>query len=106
MEPMPLIVTLCGSTRFVEDFNYWRKELTLQGQIVLSIEIVTTQSKEEDPQHCDPETKAMLDELHLRKIDLSDYIFVINKGGYIGESTRREIKYAESNNVLIKYLEN
>jgi len=46
----------------------------------------------------------MLDEMHLRKIDLADEIFVINVGGYIGESTRREIEYAEKNNKEVKYL--
>lgn len=101
----PPVVTLCGSTRFVETFNEWRQKLTLQGEIVLSIEIVTTQSREVDPQHSAPKVKKMLDELHKRKIDLSDYIFVLNVGGYIGESTRGEIEYALKTGKPIKYLE-
>jgi hypothetical protein len=47
----------------------------------------------------------MLDELHKRKIDLADEVFIINKGGYIGESTRSEIEYAKAHNKVITYLE-
>lgn len=49
--------------------------------------------------------KNILDELHFRKIDLSEEIFVINKNGYIGESTRNEIEYAESLGKPVQYLE-
>lgn len=49
--------------------------------------------------------KTMLDELHKRKIDLSDEILVLNVGGYIGESTRSEINYAEAHGKPVKYLE-
>ena len=101
----PPIVVLCGSTRFVEDFNLWRKRLTHEGQIVLSIEIVTTQQYEEDPQHVDRPNKEMLDELHKRKIDLADYVMVLNVGGYIGPSTQSEIVYALARNKKILYLE-
>lgn len=102
--PKPPIVVLCGSTRFVEEFNRQRKLLTEQGWIVLSIEVVTTQTRDEDPQHCDPALKAALDELHLRKIDLADEVFVLNPCGYIGESTAREIAYAERIGKPIRYL--
>lgn len=101
----PTVVTLCGSTRFVGQFNEWRQRLAYQGIIVLSIEIVTTQAKHEDPQHANAPLKAMLDELHLRKIDLSDEILVLNVGGYIGESTAREIAYAQSKRKKVRYLE-
>ena len=99
------IVCLCGSTRFVDTFNEWRKVLTLEGKIVLSIEIVTTQSKEQDPQYGNHKVKQMLDELHLRKIDLADEVMILNVGGYIGESTRKELDYAISQGKAIKYLE-
>ena len=52
-----------------------------------------------------PGVKEMLDDMHLRKIDLADEIFVVNVGGYIGESTRREIAYAEKNGKKVNYLE-
>ena len=101
----PRIVVLCGSTRFVDTFNEWRKQLTYEGKIVLSIEIVTTQAREQDPQHVDPERKARLDELHLRKIDLADEVLVLNVGGYIGDSTRAEVEYATKTGRPIRYLE-
>ena len=50
-------------------------------------------------------TKEMLDDMHLRKIDMADEIFVVNVGGYVGESTRREIAYAEKTGKKINYLE-
>ena len=99
------VICLCGSTRFVETFNEWRKRLTYQGKIVLSIEIVTSQAATEDPQNCNAGLKAMLDELHLRKIDLADEVMVLNVGGYIGESTSNEIAYAKSQGKVVRYLE-
>ena len=99
------IVCLCGSTRFVDTFNEWRKRLTYEGKIVLSIEIVTSQSVKTDPQHNNHELKQMLDELHLRKIDLADEVFILNVGGYIGEGTSKEIAYARSIGKEINYLE-
>ena len=48
--------------------------------------------------------KEMLDDMHLRKIDLADEIFVVNVNGYIGESTRREIAYAKSTGKKVNYL--
>ena len=99
----PPIVTLCGSTRFVDVFNETRKRLTGEGVAVLSIEIVTTQSADVDPQHVDPELKARLDELHFRKLDLSDFALILNVRDYIGESTANEIAYAESIGVPCVY---
>jgi rubrerythrin len=101
----PLIVCLCGSTRFVDEFNRQRRELTERGQIVLAIEIVTTQARQDDPQHADPALKARLDELHKRKIDLADYVLVLNVGGYIGDSTRSEIAYAHATGKPLRYLD-
>jgi hypothetical protein len=101
----PLVVCLCGSTRFVAEFNRQRHALTIAGQIVLSIEIVTSQARDRDPQYTDPALKARLDELHKRKIDLADYVLILNVGGYIGDSTRSEIAYATAHGVPVRYLE-
>ena len=101
----PKIVCLCGSTRFVETYNEWRKKLTLEGDIVLAIEIVTAQTRDEDPQHVAPEVKQRLDELHLRKIDMADEVMFLNVGGYIGESTRRELAYCREHGKTIVWLE-
>ena len=101
----PLIVCLCGSTRFVNEFNEQRKILTEGGEIVLSIEVVTTQARKDDPQHANPELKARLDELHKRKIDLCDYVLVVSdESGYFGESTSGEIEYAVSARTPVEFL--
>ena len=96
------IVTLSGSTRFKEQFIETQKKLTLDGCIVISIGLFGHSGDEEVWK---PGTKEMLDDMHLRKIDLADEIFVINVGGYIGESTRREISYAEKTGKKVNYLE-
>ena len=103
--PRPAIVCLCGSTRFADEFNRQRIALTHAGQIVLSIEIVTTQAPGDDPQHADPWLKARLDTLHKCKIDLADYVLVLNVGQYIGPSTRTEIDYAIQIGKPVRYLE-
>ena len=90
------IVTLCGSTRFKEQFLEAQKRLTLEGFIVISVGLFGHSG---DDEVWKPGTK------HLRKIDLADEIFVINVGGYIGESTRREIAYAEKTGKKVRYLE-
>ena len=109
------IVTLCGSTRFKEQFLEAQKRLTLEGCIVISVGLFGHSGDEEVWK---PGTKEMLDDMHLRKIDLADEIFVIrstygrllptgrkNVGGYIGESTKREIAYAKKTGKKVNYLE-
>ena len=96
------VITLCGSTRFKEQFMEVQKRLTLEGYIVISVGLFGHSGDNEVWQ---PGTKEMLDDMHKRKIDLADEIFVINVGGYIGESTRSEIAYAHSKGITIKYLE-
>jgi hypothetical protein len=96
------IITLCGSTRFKEEFMEAQKLLTLEGNIVISVGLFGHSG---DDDVWKPGVKDMLDDMHLRKIDLADEIFVINVGGYIGESTKREIAYAENTGKKVKYLE-
>jgi len=95
------IITLCGSTKFKDDFISAQKRLTLEGNIVISVGLFGHSG---DKEVWTDKTKEMLDDMHLRKIDLADEIFVVNAGGYIGESTRREIEYARSTKKPIKYL--
>ncbi len=101
----PTVVCLCGSTRFMDTFNEAGWIETLAGCIVLSVGV----SKHLPPDHggesLGPQVVEMLDELHWRKIDLADEVLVLNVGGYIGHSTRREIQYAERVGVKIRYLE-
>ena len=98
------VITLCGSTRFKSDFESWNSRLTLDGHVVISVGVF---GHGYHPYHrekyLDPK-KPMLDRLHLQKIDMADEVFVIDPGGYIGESTRREIAYAESKGIPVRRL--
>ena len=100
-DELPKIVCLCGSTRFMKVFRQANLTETLAGKIVLSIGCNT---KSDDALGLSVKDKKRLDELHLRKIDLADEVYVLNVGGYIGSSTRKEIEYAESLNMPVKYL--
>jgi len=97
------VITLCGSTRFKEQLLEAQKRLTLEGNIVISVGLFGHSGDEEV---WTPGTKEMLDNMHKRKIDMADAIYVINPGGYIGESTRSEIEYAKANGKKVLYLEN
>lgn len=103
------IVTLCGSTKFKKEFLEVQKKLTLLGYIVISVGLFGHSGDNEVWENMDEgtltKTKSMLDDMHKRKIDLSDMIYVINVGGYIGESTRSEIEYAISTGKEVHYLE-
>ena len=101
----PTIVCLCGSTRFMDAFNEAGWQKTLYGEIVLSVGVSKYLPDDHGGEWCGPEVAAALDELHLRKIDLADYVYVLNVGGYIGESTRREIDYAQAQGKRVDYLE-
>ena len=103
------VITLCGSTRFKDEFMEMQKKLTLDGNIVISVGLFGHSGDHEVWENMDEgtltKTKEMLDDIHKRKIDLSDEIFVINVGGYIGSSTRSEIEYAEQHGKAVRYLE-
>lgn len=94
------VVTLCGSTRFKDDFMEAAKYFTLKGYIVLMPNVFGHSGDT-----FTDEQKSMLDDMHKKKIDMSDGIFVINKNSYIGSSTRSEIDYANKNNKPVTYLE-
>ena len=96
------IITLCGSTRFKEQYIAAEKRLTLDGNIVISVGLFGHSG---DPEVYRGGNKVMLDDMHLRKIDLADEIFVINPGGYVGESIRNEINYAVETGKTVNYLD-
>lgn len=99
-------VTLCGSSKFKEQFDQANERLTLQGKIVIPMGVYGhLMSDEEKKEKFTDEVKTKLDQLHFRKIDLSDSIYVVNVGGYIGESTKKEIEYATSTGKRVEYLE-
>ena len=96
------VITLCGSTRFKDEFMKAQKRLTLEGNIVISVGLFGHSG---DDEVWTDGTKKMLDDMHKRKIDMADEIYVINVGGYIGSSTRSEIEYAEATGKTVRYLE-
>ena len=104
----PVIVCLCESTRFWRTFQQASLRETLAGKIVLTIGAASgtdddhfgNLSREEYDQ-----VKAMLDELHLRKIDLADEVLILSVGGYIGKSTSRELEYALIKRKQIRFWE-
>ena len=96
------VITLCGSTKFKEDFMREQKRLSLEGNIVISVGLFGHSG---DNEVWAEGTKEMLDDMHKRKIDMADEIFVINKGGYIGTSTKSEIEYAIKTNKKVVYME-
>ena len=103
------VITLCGSTRFKDEFMEAQKRLTLEGNIVISVGLFGHAGDTEVWENMDEgtltKTKEMLDDMHKRKIDMADEIYVINVGGYIGSSTKSEIEYARKTGKTVTYLE-
>ena len=98
----PIIVCLCGSTRFMQAFQDANFNETMAGRIVLTIGCDT---KSDAMLGLEPHVKMMLDELHKRKIDIADEILVLNVGGYVGASTASEIVYAREHGKRVRWLE-
>ena len=96
------VITLCGSTRFKDQFIEAQKCLTLAGNIVISVGLFGHSG---DNEVWSEGTKEMLDDMHKRKIDMADGIYVINVNGYIGSSTRSEIEYARKQGKQVLFLE-
>lgn len=107
MPARPKIVCLCGSSRFVAEMAVFAWNLEKGGVIVLSLHLLPSwYAGLEDDHQAEAEGVAeAMDELHKRKIDLADEIFVMNLGGYIGSSTRSEIAYAAAAGKPVRYLE-
>ena len=96
------VITLCGSTRFKDQFLEAQKRLTLAGNIVISVGLFGHSG---DDEVWTEGTKEMLDDMHKRKIDMADRIYVINVNGYIGSSPRSEIEYAKKKGKQVLFLE-
>ena len=109
MEGKYPVITLCGSTRFKNEFMELQKRPTLEGNIVISVGLFGHSGDQEVWEGMDEgtlsKTKEMLDDMHKRKIDMADSIYVINVGGYIGDSTKSEIEYAKAHGKEVHYLE-
>lgn len=96
------VITICGSLRFKDDMMRIALDLELEGNCILTPLYPVKDNKDD---FTDEEMK-ILDQMHKCRIDMSDAIYVVNKGGYIGESCKREIEYAKKTNKEILYLEN
>lgn len=95
------VITLCGSTRFKTAFREWEARLEIEEPaVVLSVAMWSPTAKVMPT----PAQNELLDAIHLRKIDLSDEIFVLDVGGYIGQATRREMEYAASKGKRVRKL--
>lgn len=94
------VITLCGSTKYKDEYLMVNKWLTLQGNIVISVSMFGHVDKEPLTQ----DEKTILDQVHKNKIDIASEIFVINVDGYIGSSTKQEIEYADSKGKKIRFL--
>ena len=107
MKDRPIVVCLCGSTRFKEAFEEANYRETMAGRIVLSVGfyIHASGNKHGESIGCTPEQKIALDILHKQKIDLADEVLILNVGDYIGESTKSELCYAREKSKLIRWLE-
>lgn len=93
------VITLCGSTKFKKEFIDTLRQLTLEGYIVLLPGVFAHSGDK-----LTSEDKLMLDDMHKRKIDMSDEIYVINKNDYIGDSTNSEIEYAKAQGKPVNYM--
>lgn len=103
MKEGPIVVCLCGSTKFKKEFIEANFRETMAGKIVLTVGFFGhADSHIYTPTEAE---KAALDELHLRKIDLADEVLILNVGGYIGESTKRELNYAVNTMKKVRFLE-
>jgi hypothetical protein len=100
LRPQRKIVTLCGSIRSKQAYIDWNARLTLEGYIVLTVGLF----EHADGALLTPAQKAGLDALHKDKIAMSDEILVLDVGGYIGDSTRSEIAFAQAHGIPVRYL--
>ena len=99
------VVTLCGSTTFAEEFAAVNRRLTLEGHVVISLGVFSlTDLPDHDWAVDHSELERRLGALHFQKIRMADEVYVVDPGGYVGESTRREIAYAHSLGTPVRYL--
>ncbi|MFC0625736.1 hypothetical protein [Kribbella deserti] len=94
MPDRPEIVCICGSIRFAAEMHAANRDLTLAGAIVVAPGVLP--AEDDEAKGITDEQKTALGALHLRKIDLADRVLIVNPGGYIGESTSKEIAYARA----------
>lgn len=95
------VVTLCGSTKFEAEFVEVSQRLTMAGCVVISLGMF---SLPDAADHDRSDLKRRLGAMHFQKIRMADEVYIVDPGGYVGASTRREIAYAESLGKPVRYL--
>ena len=103
-EPKYPIACICGSTRFRKETEELAERLSYDNFIIVMVNC-WSRAKELRSQEGDNGIKDKLNDLHKAKIRLSDIVFVVNVGGYIGKSTKSEIQYAKLIGKPIRFLE-
>lgn len=103
----PKIIVICGSSKFVDVMAVcaWLLERD-EGAIVMGLHLLPWWYGKDLPDDHLAEHEGVaeqMDELHLRKIDLADEVFVVNYNDYIGDSTKAEIEYTKSKGVKIRW---
>ena len=99
------VITLCGSAKFEAEFAEVNQRLTLEGHVVISLGMFSLPALPDDDWTVDSsDVKGRLGRVHLQKIRMADEVFIVDPGGYVGESTGREIAYAESLGKPVRYL--
>lgn len=112
----PQIITLCGSSRFCGVMAVMAWEFEKMGRIALGLHLLPQEYCEQKGMVPDKDgnihhigeqegVEDIMDALHFKKIEMADSIYVVNVGGYIGESTAREIEYAKYLGKSIYYYE-
>ncbi|MFB9313050.1 hypothetical protein [Nocardioides plantarum] len=101
----PKVITLCGSTRFEAEFAEVNQRLTMDGHVVLSLGMFSLPDLPGYDWTTDADDlRTRLGDVHLQKVRMADEVYVVDPGGYVGESTRREIAFAESLGTPVRYL--
>ena len=91
------VITLCGSTRFEAEFAEVNQRLTMDGCVVISLGMFRLPDLPDYDWAADSShLKERLGGVHFQKIRMADEVYIVDPGGYVGESTRREIAYAQS----------
>jgi hypothetical protein len=99
------VITLCGSTKFEAEFAEVNQRLTMQGCVVISLGMFSLPDLPDYDWTVDSsDLKGRLASVHFQKIRMADEVYIVDPGGYVGESTRREVAYAESLGKPVRYL--
>jgi len=99
------VITLCGSTRFEAEFAEVNQRLTMEGCVVISLGMFSLPDLPDYDWTADSsDLKRRLGGVHFHKIRMADEVYIVDPGGYVGESTRREIAYAQSLGKPVRYL--